>query len=416
MSVRDKITHIINHRDFLSYTIALVLSTLLIGYAPSSISLGIFVFFAFRHAIINKVKLRFELMIVLPVVFYLLCCMSYFWSVDQQITLKGMGRLVALLVVPLAFSCIPKFSTRSVRLIFNWFSISNVLLGGFFIVVALVKYIKKGQLSVFTYHNLVEILDLNAIYVSVFFSLSFLFLLSKKKKKQGDFLSLAFLGILIFLLSSKMIIISFILCNVIYILFYKGIQSLKNPKTIVIIVLSIGIATIASKQVIERFLVETTTSFEEVFNKEKFNKVYPWTGTSIRILQLRNLKGQLEEDDIFWKGFGLFASRENLRERHIAFNTYYGYHGYNYHNMYGQILSEIGIFGLLIMLLILILGIIKAIKTKFFMYFAFYLLMTMTFLSESFLWVQRGLFLFIILHCIFSRIDYTVLNKPNIIN
>lgn len=416
MSVRDKITHIINHRDFLSYTIALVLSTLLIGYAPSSISLGIFVFFAFRHAIISKVKFRFELMIVLPIVFYILCCMSYFWSVDQQITLKGMGRLVALLVVPLAFSCIPKFSIRSVRLIFNWFSISNVLLGGFFIVVALVKYIKTGQLSVFTYHNLVEILDLNAIYVSVFFTLSFLFLLTKKKKKQRDFFGLAFLGILIFLLSSKMIIIAFILCNVIYILFYKGIQTLKSPKTVVLIILSIGIATIASKQVIERFLVETTTSFEEVFNKEKFNKVYPWTGTSIRILQLRNLKGQLEEDDIFWKGFGLFASRDNLRERHIAFNTYYGYHGYNYHNMYAQILSEIGIFGLLIMLLILIFGIIKAIKTKYFMYFAFYLLMIMTFLSESFLWVQRGLFLFIIVHSIFSRIDFIVLNKQNIIN
>ncbi|WP_040252905.1 hypothetical protein [Psychroserpens mesophilus] len=416
MSVRDKITHTINHRDFLSYLIVLVLSTLLIGYAPSSISLGIFVFFAFRHAIINKVKFRFEIMILLPITLYILCCVSYFWSVDQQITLKGIGRLVALVVVPLAFSCIPKFSIRSVRLIFNWFSISNVLLGVFFIIVALLKYLKTGQLSVFTYHNLVEILDLNAIYVSVFYSLSFLFLLTKKKKKQRDFLSLAFLGILIFLLSSKMIIISFILCNLIYILFYKGIQTLKSPKTIALIVLSIGIATIASKQVIERFLVESTTSFEEVFNKEKFNKVYPWTGTSIRILQLRNLKGQLEEDDIFWKGFGLFASRENLRERHIAFNTYYGYHGYNYHNMYAQILSELGIFGLSILLLILVLGMIKAINTKYFIYFAFYLLMTMTFLTESFLWVQRGLFLFIIVHCMFSRTEFTVLNKPNTIN
>jgi len=416
MSVKSNITSVINHEDFFAYLIALILSTLLVGFAPSSIALGLFVFFAMRFAIVNKVKLRLELPMLLPVVLYLFCCASYFWTVDQRLTSRGLGRLVVFLVIPVAFSLIPKLTSRSFRLIFKYFSISNVLLSCFFLIVATINYLKTGQLTVFTYHDLVQILDLNAIYVSVFFSISFFFLVSKTNKNRLDVIGMVILALMIFLLSSKMITVSFIICNIIYIVFYKGIRFLKSTKTIVLISLALIISTFVSKQVIERFLVEKSTNFEEVLTREKFNRVYPWTGSSIRLLQLRNLKGQIEEEDIIWKGFGLFASRENLKDRHLAFNTYFAYHGYNYHNMYAQILSELGIFGLVMLLLILILGLVKSIKTKHFFYFAFYLLMMMTFLTESFLWVQRGLFLFVIIHCIFNRTDFSILNKPNAIN
>jgi len=416
MSVKSKIETVINHQDFFSYLIALILCTSLIGFAPSSLALIVFVFFALRFAIINKVKLKLEVMLILPIVLYLFFCASYFWSVDQQLTLKGMGRLVVFLIAPLTFSFIPKFTNRSFQIIFNCFSISNVLLGVFFIIVAAFNYSKIGRLNVFTYHSLVEIIDLNAIYVSLFFSVSYFFLLSKNNKTRLDLIGLIFLGLMILLLSSKIIIITFVMCNIIYVVFYKGIHFLKSKKAIAITLLALSVATVASKKVIERFLVEKTTNFDEVLHREKFNRVYPWTGTSIRLLQLRNLKDQIEEDDIFWKGFGLFASRENLKKRHLAFNTYYGYHDYNYHNMYAQIFSELGIFGLIFFLSILILGLLKSIKVKHFLYFAFYLLMGMAFFTESLLWVQRGLFLFVIIHCILNRTVFFKLNKSNTFN
>ena len=416
MTVKSKIVSITNHRDFFSYAIAVILSTLLVGYAPSSIALGFFVFFAFRYAILNKVKLRLELMMILPIGLYLLFCASYFWSVDQQLTLKGMGRLIAFLIVPIAFSLIPRLSKKSLHIILKCFTISNVLLGLFFLVTALFYFLQTGDITSFTYHELVQILDLNAIYVSVFYSISFLFHLSKTNKNRMDFWVLAFLGLMILLLSSKTVIITIILCTSIYIVFYKGLRFSRSPRTFIFILLGLMISTIASKQVIDRFLIEKTTNFEEVLHNEKFNRVYPWTGTSIRILQLRNLKAQIQEDDILWKGFGLFASRDNLKQRHLAFNTYYGYHGYNYHNMYAQILSELGIFGLLILLSLLVFGIIKSFKNKHFIYFAFYILMAMTFLTESFLWVQRGLFLFVIIHCVLNRTVFSNSNKLDTVN
>jgi len=401
-----RIKSILNHPDLFSYLIALILSTLLIGYAPSSIAFGIFLFFVLRHVVINKPKITIEPMLILPIGIYLLFCASYFWSVDQHNTIKGLGRLIPLLIFPLAFSFIPKFTLKQYQLILNYFAISNVFLGVLFLIIASINFINTKSFSVFTYHELVLFLDLNAIYVSVFFSISYFYLLSKEHKKLIEKGSIAFLGILILLLSSKMMIVIFVLCNIIFLVFYEGISYLKNYKTLIVILTLTTIFAISSHQVIKRFITETTTNFDEVLHKEKFNRVYPWTGSSIRILQLRILKDQLEEENIFWKGFGLYASRNNLKERHLTFNTYYGYHEYNYHNMYAQIFSELGVFGFLSLLLFLILNTKKALQSKVFLFLVFNIVLFMVFFTETFLWVHRGIFLFTILFCLFNRTNF----------
>lgn len=405
MSVKSKIHAVINHKDFLYYLLALTLSTAFIGFALSSIVLGIFCFFGLRYAYLNKIGFKLNTALFLFTLLYVLCCVSYFWTVNQALTLKGIGRLSILLVLPLVFGFIPKPTVRSLQIVMNYFTLSNVLLGIFFLIVAIINYIKHGNPTVFTYHDFVEILDLNAIYVSVYCTISYFFLLSKQSKKSIDYLGLFLLLIFILLLSSKTIIATLLLGNIIYFIFYKGIRTLKTTKSIGILLIVILVLTFASREVVNRISVEIKANLEEVLHKEKFNRVYPWTGTSIRLLQLRNLKEQIEEDNIFWKGFGLFASRENLRERHLAFNTYYGYHEYNYHNMYAQIFSELGIFALLLLLGLLGLGVKKSFQTKSFIMFMFYFLMIMIFISESFLWVHRGVLFFTLFCCIFCRID-----------
>lgn len=411
MSVKSKIRSVNNHDDFLSYMLALTLSTILVGYAPSSITLIVFCLFVIRHRLINKISFKLNTSSILLISLYLFCCVSYLWTVDQELSLKGMGRLPVLLVIPIIFAMIPKFTVKSFKIVLNGFTISNILLGLFFLVVAIINYIKLGDSTVFTYHDFVDVLNLNAIYVSVFFALSYFFLLSKKTKKRIDYLGLFFLGTTILLLSSKTIIAAFLIGNITYIFTNNRFKSLNPSKTIGFFLIMISIAAMTSHEVVERILTEKTTNFEEVLHREKFNKVYPWTGTSIRLLQLRNLKEQIEEDDVFWKGFGLFASRKNLRDRYIAFNLYPGYYGYNYHNMYAQILSELGIFGLLTLLVILGLGFIKSFKTKSFFMLMFYFLMTMVFITESFLWVHRGVFIFVIMNCLFHKTDFLKLKQ-----
>lgn len=402
---------IINHPELFSFLIALILSTLLIGYAPSSIAFGIFLFFVIRHIIINKPKLRLEPMLILLIVLYTLFGLSYFWTVDQDRTIKGLGRLIPLLLIPISFSVIPKFTLKNYNLILNYFTISNVFLGIFFLVTASLNYFKNNSLNAFTYHELVKVLNLNAIYVSIFFSISYFYLLTKQHKLKIEKAGIFFLGTIILLLSSKAMIFIFVLCNIVYLTLYKGKSYLKSTKAILSLLIAIIVFTIGSHKVVERFLIETTTDFKEVINREKFNKVYPWTGSSIRILQLRILKDQIEDEDIFWKGFGLYASRNNLKARHIGYNTYRGYHSYNYHNMYAQILSELGIFGLICLLLILILNIRKAIQSKVLLYLIFNIILFIVFFTESFLWVHRGIFLFTILYCLFNWTNYKNINS-----
>jgi O-antigen ligase len=215
---------------------------------------------------------------------------------------------------------------------------------------------------------------------------------------------LIFFLVFVFLLSSKTILLVLCIAAVLYLLRQKA--ALINKKKIAILtILALIIVGISSITLYERFLFEKHSKFSEVLEKETFGKVYYWTGSSIRLMQLRILKEQLEEESITFNGFGLFASRKNLDERHEKFDTYFKFHHYNYHNQYAQMLSELGIFGLLLLLMMLISIWLRALKTKNFFFLMFGIMMTFIFFTESVLWRQRGLFLFIIIYALMMSVS-----------
>ena len=411
----NAIKQLINKQEFFPIIIVLLLSTLFIGYAMSSILLGVFFIAAISYFTINKNKVEFDVSLILPIALYCLFCLSYFWTVDIPNTIKGLGRTIAMLIIPLAFIVIPRFNKNQINFILKWFTIANTFYGFFFLLIASYRFTKGEGYTVFTYHELVEVLDLNAIYVSTSFFISFFYLLLKSFKTRKEKATLVFLFVMLFLLSSKMVIIVLILGILFYSIKFKPLKETSNLKTILIITIVLLVVGVSSIQVLGRFKIEKQTKLNEVLYNEKFNRVYPWTGASFRLLQLRILADQIKEDNIPLSGFGLFASRKNLKERHLAFNTYYGYHKYNYHNMYAQLLSEVGVLGVLIIIVMLFLSLVKSVKTNDFLFTMFCVLFFLLFVSESFLWVQRGLFYFVCLYCLFNRNNMieAKLNKIN---
>ena len=203
MSVVNKIKAFINRQEFLSYLITLVLSTLLIGYAPSSIAMGVFVFFSVRYSVIHKNKIKVDITLILPILLYLLYGLTLFWSVNQSGTKIGLEKTVVLFVIPLTFGLLPKFSKKNYNIVFRYFTKINILFGLFFLIVAIVNFFKTRSLSVFTYHELVSVFNLSAIYVSLIFSISLFYLLSKKNKSTKDTILILFFLVLLLLLSSK---------------------------------------------------------------------------------------------------------------------------------------------------------------------------------------------------------------------
>jgi O-antigen ligase len=403
MNVKVAINKLVDSENFFPYLIALLLSTLFIGYAPSSITLGILVITSIYFASRNKISIDIDFSLYLPIILYLLFCTTLFWTVDSTNTIKGIERTISLLIIPIVFILIPRFNNQKRNIVLKYFTISNALYGLFFIVIAFFKFYNSGDYNVFTYHDLVSIFDLNAIYVSTFFLISIFYLLRKTNKTKSEKVSLIFLINMLFLLSSKMVLTVFFIGLIVYGFSFEGIKKLKSPKVILLLLGLLIVIGFSSRQLVDRVLVEKSTDFNEVLNNDKFNRVYPWTGTSFRLLQLRILSDQIKEENIIWKGFGLFASRKNLKDRHLAFNTYYGYHTYNYHNMYAQILSETGILGLILILLMLANSLRNAIKINDLVFIIFSVMFFMVFITESFLWVHRGLFFFLIMYCLFNR-------------
>ena len=409
MIANSKIRSFINSQEFLAYLLALVLSTLFIGYAPSSIAMGIFISFAVRYAIIHKYRPKIDFRLVLPILLYLLFISTLFWTVNEKHTLSGLSQTIVLLLVPVAFIVIPKFTLKSFKIVLENFTRANVLLGLFFLTSAVVRYSKSYAMSDFTYHDLVSDLDLNAIYVSVVFVISLFYLLSKKGKTGIDISMIIFFSFFVLILSSKSVLFLLILGYIIYNISHK----VSKKKLILGLVLGLIIAGFGTKKTIERILFEKETKLSEAWTKSEFGQEYLWTGTSIRMLQLRILKEQIEEEAIFWKGFGLFASRDNVEKRHSQFNTFPVYHVYNYHNQYAQIMSETGIFGLALLLGMLAVLFVGALNTKNFLFLMFSITIPFVFFTESLLWRQIGLFIFIILYCLFNR---TIFEDQNLNN
>ena len=229
-----------------------------------------------------------------------------------------------------------------------------------------------------------------------------------KEKTLLDKLYIFFFINLLVLLSSKMILVIIVICIILYLLFFKKNFFLKIHKSLITLVIFILTLALTSNQIIERLQEEKKfTNLKEVLTSKKFTKTYLWTGTSIRLFQLRLLKEQIQEDKILFKGYGLFASRLNLKERHEKYDTYKEFHGYNYHNQYAQTISDCGILGLLLLLLMLFVNFKKALKSKDFLFMAFSITLFMLFFTESFLWVQRGVIFTSVLFCLFNRTFYS---------
>ncbi len=369
--------------------IGLFLSALMLGTAFSSIALAVLSAYCAWRIIRNKHLPGFELSMIFPVLLYILYVVSLFWTINPELTQRGLGRTIALVLIPVLIGTMPKIKKENRNFIFEIFTNANCLYALVFLFTSLLDYFKSRSLSVLTYHDLVDVLERNAIYVSFYFLTSVIYLLSKRSNKPWDIFRILFLSTMILLLSSKMIIAAVVLIVIIHGIFLARLKTVFKPRVLIPLGILIGVFYFSGNKVINRFLVEKNTDVKEVLTSPKFNRVYPWTGASFRLLQLRILYEQVQEEDIFWKGFGLFASRDNLAERHKEYNTYPGYHTYNYHNNYAQVFAESGILGLLILMGMLFITFQRALRTSDMLMGYFALTLSLLFLTESAMWVHR---------------------------
>ncbi|WP_298397576.1 oligosaccharide repeat unit polymerase [Flavobacterium sp.] len=352
---------------------------------------------------------------------------SYFWSIDKTQTLKSIPKELGFLLLPLLFMKVQISKTDKEKLL-KYYSFSMVILVVFFLSRAIIRFSINQDTRAFFYHGendddfgLVPKL-LNAIHVSVFVAVAFFYFFTKELKSKVDiFLSLLLVGFLI-LLSSKNIILVFIILVLGYYLYNTKSSNKIRIRNLMIFIVVIAVGLSFGK-IRNRFQEEFRNnlssktsatlqngvhniSIYEAWNNETFSPNDYFPGTAFRVYQIRMFFELLKEEPILLKGFGLNASEKKLLEKEKKYNLYNGYGSFNFHNQYIQFFAELGVIGLSLLLLILAKNIKNAINNKDFIHFSFAVLMISLFLTESFLSRQRGIVFFVTMYCIFNaRVD-----------
>lgn len=408
------------NKTLLIYFLAAMLITLPMKHIIGSLTCIVFLMVSFIK--IKKANFSISRVLLLPMLLYVLMILSLIWTIESKETIRGLQKEILFLLIPLAFCGLPKTNKNDIDKVFKWYSFAMAGFAIFYFLNAIVKFTDSRNKDVFFYHELVT-LELNAIYVSVFASLAMFFFLAKKEKSNIDRAGFLILVVFIFLLSSKNIIIVDLLMVIIYYFFFSAV-SVKGKRVILATVFFASLSVITFiKPVRDRFMIEFETIFvdgslkktteenqapiynislKQAWSQDKFQQNDFFPGTAFRFFQIRIFKEMLQQENIFFTGFGLDASQNKIKEKVKEHNLYAGYGEFNFHNEYVQIFSELGIFGFLIVVSMLFVTIRKGILNKDFIHIAFSVTMIVLFLTESFLSRQRGIIFFIILYCIFN--------------
>ncbi|RTL13782.1 MAG: hypothetical protein EKK56_03890 [Flavobacteriaceae bacterium] len=422
------------HNAFIPFLLLLI--TVPFSMAINNILLGVFVISSFFY--IRRNKMIFSWAYLLPMLLFLWMCFSYLWSVDKERTLSAIPKEIALLLVPIAFLLIPSFTKEQRDKLIKYYSYTMLFFVLFFLIRAVLRFILTKETSVFFYHGPDNETDtglvprlLNAIHVSVYVAIAFFYFFIKEHKNKIERLASLLLFVFVLLLASKNIILVFVLLILIQIFFYSKMANRLRLRNLTLILILLGIILSFGK-IKERFLIEFTSNTEksishnvkvnnevgvnnisiyEAWNNKKFTHNDFFPGTSFRVYQFRMFKDFLDEEPIFWKGFGLNASLNKLLEKEKQYNLYPGYGTFNFHNQYVQNFAELGAIGFVLLLIILIINTKKAFNSKDFMHIAFAILMLSLFLTESFLWRQRGVVFFTTFYCLFNFINNPSVKK-----
>jgi hypothetical protein len=225
----------------------------------------------------KKENLKFDINLILPILLYLLMLLSFTWTIDFERTTNALSKELPLLLIPICFLLFRSFTTLEKDKIIKWYSYGIVAYSIFYLIKALIRFIISNDTSVFFYHELVT-KDVNAIHVSVYIAISFFYFLVKTQKTTVDKVALGMLFLMVFLLSSKNIIVVFAGLLVCYHLFYSKTSKKMRLKNLILLITLLLFLPFVGK-IKERFKEEyetimTDSSVNDVISKDsgKVNK------------------------------------------------------------------------------------------------------------------------------------------------
>lgn len=412
-----------NSRHPLALLILLGLVCVPLSYAANSIALallGAATLYTFK-----KQNTRLDLALMLPVLMYVLMALSLLWTIDMDESSHAISKELPLVIIPICFMLFPEVTRQSRQNIIRWFSFAMVAYSLFYLLKAAVRFGLTGDSQVLFYHELVT-LDVNAIHVSIYVSVAFFHFFTRAQKTKTDIASAAILLVTLLLLSSKNVIGVVLVLVAIYFLFYSSATKRLKLASIGGLLLLVASLALVPK-IRERFAIEIKTamtdstinndigtggvrniSVRQAWSATDFTPNDYFPGTAFRVYQFRIFLELMQQDNAWLTGYGLNASYVKIEKKTLSYNlfsgdaTRAGYQKKNFHNQYVQNFAELGVFGFLLLVAMLGLNLKNGLVRKDFVHISFAVLMISLFLTESFLWRQRGVTFFTMMYCLLN--------------
>lgn len=395
------------------FTMLLVAVTLPLSIKLNSIAIILLVvgWIYSGEYVIKLNNLRKNKIGIVFILFYLYTLMSFIWGSPSRDWSFDLEKKLTIILMPVIFASLPLLERNKFELILRAFA-ASCLIASLICFVSALYHFSYGDPSYFFYHKLGSALNFHAVYFSLYISFSFIILADYTLKNWND-LSLILKVILfiiklfwicfLILLSSKIILVTFGILFVIFLVYLTVQKHLRGHNMLVILLFIsfVGSMTIYFSKVGERF--------SEVLNDEHRQdnplfvddyQGYHFTGGTIRLAIWKTCVEILNDERAWILGVGPGKAQSKLtaayKRKHFypGDSQHIGFLDYNAHNQYFQFLISLGLVGTGWFILLLAFSILYALRNKDLVLFSCVWLFAIFSLTESTLQVQKGIVFF----------------------
>lgn len=357
--------------------------------------------------------------IILMILVYVIALISATYSSDHKEAMFVLEKQMTLIIVPIVLGFSLQITINMFRYIIYCFVVSvffacTYLLYIFCINYAIIKDILPFQFFLNTqlHHKFSSELNLHATYLSIYvcFAIAcalYILFYAKNIYKIASGLFLIVFIVSLALLSSRIIIIPFILIIVFILPFFLKKRILVIYGIILLLVGSAMVYLISNSTAFqERFKTDTLRelniipSEDKLFTFESITK----SNDATRAERWKCAVELIREKPLI--GYGTGDEKKKLEEKYIKYKlTNSSVNNFDSHNQYLAFMIKSGVFGLIAYLILLGLSLFMAIKKRNYFQLCFIVIISITSLTENILESNKGILFFVFFNSflIYSR-------------
>lgn len=396
------VNKLVSHREEVIWFLIWFTLPLSIWYNSLAIILGVLVILTGSKS--KRHNATQSLYLLVPILLFIIALTGVFDRLLVPETYKELEQLLPLLVIPILFyfGTIKLNSFTQVSL--TGLVVSLFLAGIIMISESAFQIFETGSIDKLYYHNLSQPFSLGAIYFSFYYLITLLQIDELSWLTKRKYLQIAVVGfflVMLFLLASKLLIITGVFAIV---LKYRKLILYQLPRRKLLIPISVLLFALLLIPASMRIKELANPNFDIVYAKT-YQYDSPLNGLNLRLIQWRLGLEIIEENNAWISGVGIDKSQELLNSKYLEYGIYTGYEGtddtgylnYNFHNQFIEEIVRTGLIGVTILLIMFIVLLATPVDFRFVSNWVIFIVF-MFFLTESVLERQQGIVYFCLIY------------------